>query len=403
MTILSERIMMVGGSPIHKFAAKAKAMKADGIDIISLGMGEPDFNTPDYIKKAGIKAIEDNITKYTPVDGDPKLKVAIAAKLKRSMNTEYQAKEITVGNGATQMIFNCFGATINPNDEVIIAAPYWPQYKGICEFLGGKAIIIQTSIKNNLKITADQLEKAITAKTKWLVITSPCNPTGICYNRQELESLSKVLLQHSHVHILSDDIYEYIIEDDIEFCNIPMVCQELRDRTIVINGASKGYCMTGWRIGYAAGNSEIIGAMKNMQSRTTSCPSSISQFAVTEALNNISIAEENIEKNRIAFNNRRLLFMQKLDEITGLTYAKPQGAFYIMVSCESFIGKTTKSGKKIKNSEDFMNYLLDEYLVFVIAGSAFGAEGQFRISYPISEDKIEEAAKRIREACENIR
>ena len=399
MSFLSKTLSSIKESPTIAISTKASELKAQGLKIISLGMGEPDFDTPDNIKQAGINAIKNGETKYTAVDGTPALKKAIVNKLKRENNLEYKTSEISVSTGAKQVIYNALIATLNPEDEVIIPAPYWVSYPDMVLLGSGVPVIAESSEKNNFKITPSELESKITKKTKWLILNSPSNPTGACYNEQELKALANVLLKHPQVHIMSDDIYEHLIFDNLKFATICEVEPKLKDRTLIINGVSKGYAMTGWRIGFGAGDEKLIKAMGIIQSQSTSCPSSISQSASVEAFNG---PQDFIKPNAVLFQKRRDLVVNGLNQIEGINCNVPNGAFYVFPSCKGLFGKKDSKGNIIKNDSDFASYLLEEALVAVVPGVAFGAEGFFRISYAASDEMLKDAVKRIAEACNKL-
>ena len=400
MSFLSKTLSSIKESPTIAISTKASELKAQGLQIISLGMGEPDFDTPENIKQVAINAIKNGETKYTAVDGTPALKKAIINKLKRENNLEYKNSEISVSTGAKQVIYNALIATLNQGDEVIIPAPYWVSYPDMVILGGGTPVIAESSEVNNFKITPSELESKITTKTKWLILNSPSNPTGACYNDSELKALANVLLKHPHVHIMSDDIYEHLIFDNLKFSTICEVEPKLKDRTLIVNGVSKGYAMTGWRIGFGAGSEKLIKAMGVIQSQSTSCPSSISQAASVEAFNG---PQDFIKPNAILFQKRRDLVVNGLNEIKGINCNTPNGAFYVFPSCKGLFGKKDSKGNLIKNDSDFASYLLEEALVAVVPGVAFGAEGFFRISYAASDEMLKDAVKRIAEACNKLK
>lgn len=393
---LAERLNLIQPSPTLAVTNKSAQLKAAGKNIISLGAGEPDFDTPNNIKNAGIEAIKNGITKYTAVDGTPELKQAICNKFLRENNLQYTPKQISVGSGAKQVIFNAFLATLNPGDEVIIPAPYWVSYPDIVALAEGVPVIITCSAENNFKLQPKDLENKISSKTKWLILNSPGNPTGAVYSMQELKDLLSIVIKYPDLHILSDDIYEHIVYDDLPFITAAQVEPKLFDRIFTINGVSKSYSMTGWRIGYGAGKIELIDAIAKIQSQSTSNPSSISQFAAVEALNG---PQDFINSNMLLFQGRRNLVVKALNSIDGIECRIPEGAFYAFPSCQKLIGKKSPTGKIINNSIDFAEYLLDEALVAVVPGSAFGLENFFRISYATSENNLKEACKRILDAC----
>ena len=374
--------------------SKAREMKAAGKDVIGLGAGEPDFDTPDNIKEAAIRAIKSGDTKYTAVDGTPALKKAIQAKFLRENNLTYSIDQITVGTGGKQVLYNAFMATINKGDEVIIPAPYWVSYPDIILLAGGKPKIVKCDEKNSFKITPDQLRKAISKKTKWVILNSPSNPTGSAYTKKEIEGLSKVLMKYNKVFILSDDIYEHITYDNFKFFTIAQI-QELKERTLTMNGVSKSYSMTGWRIGYAAGPKEIIKAIAKIQSQSTSNPTSISQAAAVEALNG---TQSFIKERADSFKKRRDYVVDSLNEIEGISCLRPEGAFYVFPNCKKLLGKKTK----VKNDKNFVEKLLIKSQVAVVQGSAFGLDGYFRISYATSMDNLKKAMERIKSFCNSL-
>jgi len=400
MSILANCLSSIKPSPTIALTTKAKELKAAGKDIIALGAGEPDFNTPDHIIEAGIKAMHDGHTKYTPVGGTPQLKQAIIDKFKRDNNLTYSANQIIAAAGGKQVIFNAMLATINAGDEVIIPAPYWVSYPDIVALFGGKPVIIEGAGDNNFKITAGQLEAAITPKTKWVILNSPSNPTGAGYSYDELKTLTDVLLKHPHVNIMADDIYEHLVYNGFEFNTPAQVEPKLFDRTLTINGVSKAYSMTGWRLGYgASGNAELIKAMTTIQSQSTTNPCSITQVAAAEALNG---DHSFLTEWKTAFKRRRDLVVNALNKIEGIECKTPQGAFYVYPSCAGVIGKTTPSGKTINSSQDFCEYLLEEHNLAVVFGEAFGLAPYFRISYATSDAALEEGCKRVLKAVESL-
>ena len=400
MSFLSNNLSNIKPSPTIAVSMKAAELKAQGKDIISLGMGEPDFDTPDNIKDAAIKAIKAGDTKYTAVDGTAALKKAIVAKFKRENGIEYNVNEITVGTGAKQVIYNALVATLNAGDEVIVPAPYWVSYPDMVLLAGGTPVIVDGKAETNFKILPADLEKKITPKTKWLILNSPSNPTGACYNEAELSALAAVLLKYPQVHILSDDIYEHLTFDGLKFSTIAAVEPKLKDRTLIVNGVSKAYAMTGWRIGYGAGNAALIKAIATIQSQSTSSPSSISQAASVEALNG---PQDYIDNGKKVFQNRRDMVVKMLNAIDGIDCNMPNGAFYVFPSCQGLFGKKTPKGEVIKNSNDFASYILEEALVAVVPGIAFGAEGFFRISYAASEDFLKNSMERIAKASQLLK
>jgi aspartate aminotransferase len=398
MSIVSNSLKRIKPSPTLAVSQKARELKAAGKDIIGLGAGEPDFDTPENIKKAAIDAINNGETKYTAVDGTPTLKKAIINKFKRENNLEYLPEQISVGTGGKQIIFNAILATVNPDDEVIIPAPYWVSYPDIVLLAGGIPKIVKCSEKNNFKITPSELEKSITDKTKWIIINSPSNPTGSGYSRKELEALGDVLKKNKNVFILSDDIYEHITYDNFQFFTIAQI-KELKNRTLTMNGVSKSYAMTGWRIGYGAGPNDIIKAMAKLQSQSTTNPSSISQAAAVEALNG---TQDFIKSRSESFKERRDFVVKNLNNIKGLSCLKPNGAFYVFPNCKDLLGKKDDSGNKIKTDTDFVQSLLENSGVAVVQGSAFGLEGYFRISYATSMENLKKALEKISSFCKSL-
>ncbi len=394
MSIVSNSLKRIKPSPTIAVTSKAREMKAAGKDVIGLGAGEPDFDTPDNIKEAAIEAIKRGDTKYTAVDGTPTLKKAIQGKFKRENNLSYELDQISVGTGGKQVLYNVFMATLNPGDEVIIPAPYWVSYPDMVLLAGGKPKIVKCSEKNEFKITPDELKKAIGKKTKWLIINSPSNPTGSCYTRSEIEELSKILIKNKNVYILSDDIYEHITYDDFKFFTIAQI-KDLKDRTLTMNGVSKSYSMTGWRIGYGAGPKDIIKAVAKIQSQSTTNPSSISQAAAVEALNG---TQDFIKTRSDSFKERRDYVVETLNSINGLSCLKPSGAFYVFPNCKKLLGKKTK----LKTDKEFVEKLLEKAEVAVVQGSAFGLDGYFRISYATSMDNLKKALDRIKSFCESL-
>ena len=399
MSIISDSLKRIKPSPTIAVTQKAKELKAAGKDVIGLGAGEPDFDTPDNIKKAAIDAIQAGDTKYTAVDGTKDLKEAIVKKFKRENNLNYTIDQITVGAGGKHVIYNLMMATLNKGDEVIIPAPYWVSYPDIVLLAGANPIVIECSEEQGFKLSAKDLEAKITNNTKWLILNSPSNPTGACYSEQEIKNLSQVLKRNPHVNILSDDIYEHITYDNFKFFTIAQI-PEIKNKVITMNGVSKSYAMTGWRIGYAAGDKDIIKAIAKIQSQSTTNPSSISQAAAVEALNG---KQDFIPVRAKAFQERRDFVVNSLNAIEGISCLKPQGAFYVFPNCKGLIGKKDKSGKKITNDTEFVQSLLENNDVAVVQGSAFGLEGFFRISYATSMEKLEIAMKRIKSFCENLK
>ena len=394
MSIVSNNLKRIKPSPTIAVTSKAREMRAAGKDVIGLGAGEPDFDTPDNIKDAAIEAIKRGETKYTAVDGTPKLKKAIQGKFTRENNLSYELDQISVGTGGKQVLYNVFMATLNPGDEVIIPAPYWVSYPDMVLLAGGKPKIVKCSEKNEFKITPDEVKKAIGKKTKWLIINSPSNPTGSCYTRNEIEELSKILIKNKNVYILSDDIYEHITYDDFKFFTIAQI-KALKDRTLTMNGVSKSYSMTGWRIGYGAGPKDIIKAVAKIQSQSTTNPSSISQAAAVEALNG---TQDFIKTRSDSFKERRDYVVDTLNSINGLSCLKPSGAFYVFPNCKKLLGKKTK----LKTDKEFVEKLLEKAEVAVVQGSAFGLDGYFRISYATSMENLKTALDRIKSFCESL-
>ena len=394
MSIVSNNLKRIKPSPTIAVTSKAREMRAAGKDVIGLGAGEPDFDTPDNIKDAAIEAIKRGETKYTAVDGTPKLKKAIQGKFTRENNLSYELDQISVGTGGKQVLYNVFMATLNPGDEVIIPAPYWVSYPDMVLLAGGKPKIVKCSEKNEFKITPDELKKAIGKKTKWLIINSPSNPTGSCYTKNEIEELSKILIKNKNVYILSDDIYEHITYDDFKFFTIAQI-KALKNRTLTMNGVSKSYSMTGWRIGYGAGPKDIIKAVAKIQSQSTTNPSSISQAAAVEALNG---TQDFIKTRSDSFKERRDYVVDTLNSINGLSCLKPSGAFYVFPNCKKLLGKKTK----LKTDKEFVEKLLEKAEVAVVQGSAFGLDGYFRISYATSMENLKKALDRIKSFCESL-
>jgi aspartate aminotransferase len=394
MSIISNSLKRIKPSPTIAVTQKARELRAAGKDVIGLGAGEPDFDTPDNVKRAAIKAIKDGDTKYTAVDGTPALKKAIINKFKRENNLTYTADQITVGTGGKQVLYNAFMATLNKGDEVIIPAPFWVSYPDMVLLAGGKPKIVKCSEADGFKLTPKSLKKAITKNTKWLILNSPSNPTGAGYTKKEINDLAKVLIKHKNVHILSDDIYEHISYDNFKFYTIAQVFK-LKDRTLTMNGVSKSYAMTGWRIGYAAGPKDIIKAIGKIQSQSTSNPSSISQAAAVEALNG---NQNFIKKRSKAFKERRNFVVKSLNAINGISCLTPNGAFYVFPSCKGLLNKKTG----LKTDTDFVQKLLEKSNVAVVQGSAFGLDGYFRISYATSMQNLKKAMERIRSFCESL-
>jgi len=399
MSIVSNNLKRIKPSPTLAVTQKARELRAAGKDIISLGAGEPDFDTPNNIKQAAIKAINDGDTKYTAVDGTPVLKNAIIKKFKRENNLDYQADQITVGAGGKHVIYNAMVATLNEGDEVVIPAPYWVSYPDIVLLAGGTPIILECNEKQGFKINPAELEKSITKKTKWIILNSPSNPTGVCYSEEDIREISKILAKHPHVYILSDDIYEHVAYEGFNFFTIAQVA-ELKERVLTMNGVSKAYSMTGWRIGYAAGPKEIIKAIAKIQSQSTTNPSSISQAAAVEALNG---TQDFIKERATSFQERRDFVVKALNDIDGIECLNPDGAFYVFPSCKNLIGKKDSSGNELKNDTDFVQSLLENNGVAVVQGSAFGLEGFFRISYATSMENLKKALEKISTFCKSLK
>lgn len=399
MSVLAKRLSNIKPSPTLAVVAKVSELKAQGRDIISLGAGEPDFDTPQFAKDGAIKAIEEGKTKYTPVPGTAELKNAIIDKYKRDNGLEYTPDEVIVGVGGKQVLYNAFMATLNAGDEVIIPAPYWVSYPDMVLLAEGTPVIVECPAENGFKMQADDLRKAITDKTKWVILNSPSNPTGAAYTRDEMKALTDVLLDYPHVYVLSDDIYEHIVYDGFEFFTPAQIEPKLKDRTLTCNGVSKAYSMTGWRIGYAGGPAEIIKAMGKIQSQSTSNACSIAQAAATAALNGDQSFL--IERND-AFKERRDAVVGWLNAIDGITCLTPEGAFYVYPSCAGLIGKTTPDGKTLKTDGEVVTYFLESEGVACVQGEAFGLSPHFRISYATSMEVLEEACARIKKACEAL-
>lgn len=399
MSFLSATLSRVKPSPTIAVSAKARELKAAGKDVIGLGAGEPDFDTPDNIKAAGIAAIDAGRTKYTDPDGIPELKQAICDKFQRENGLSYTPAQVSVGTGGKQILYNALMATLNPGDEVVIPAPYWVSYPDMVLLAGGEPVIAEASLQTNFKLTPDQLEAAITPKTKWFIFNSPSNPTGAGYSREELKALTEVLMRHPHVWVMTDDMYEHLAYDGFEFCTPAQVEPALYDRTLTCNGVSKAYAMTGWRIGYAAGPEELIKAMRKIQSQSTSNPSSISQWASVEALNG---PQAFLAERAEAFKRRRNLVCDMLNAIDGITCPVPEGAFYVYPSISGLIGKTSPAGTIIENDEVFATALLEEANVAVVFGAAFGLSPNFRVSYATSDEALMEACTRIQNFCASL-
>jgi aspartate aminotransferase len=399
MAFLSDTLARVKPSPTIAVTTKAAALKAEGRDIIGLGAGEPDFDTPEHIRDAAKRAIDAGRTRYTAVDGIPELKAAICAKFLKENGLTYTPQQISVGTGGKQILYNALMATCNPGDEVIIPAPYWVSYPDMVLLAGGTPVTIECGIETQFKLTPAQLEAAITPKTKWFIFNSPSNPTGAGYSRAELKALTDVLMRHPHVWVMSDDMYEHLVFDDFEFCTPAQVEPGLYDRTLTCNGVSKAYAMTGWRIGYAGGPVALIKAMGTIQSQSTSNPCSVSQHAALEAL---SGPQEFLKDWRKVFQGRRDLVVSMLNAAKGVTCPKPEGAFYVYPDISGCIGKATPGGTVISNDEVFATALLEETGVAVVFGAAFGVSPNFRVSYATSDDILREACSRIQRFCASL-
>lgn len=396
MSIIASRLTKIKPSATLAVTTKAAELKAAGRDIIGLGAGEPDFDTPEYVRNAGCDAINSGQTKYTNVDGTPALKDAIIAKFKRDNGLTYTRDQISVGTGGKQVLYNALMATLNPGDEVIIPAPYWVSYPDMVILAEGTPVFVECHARANFKMSAEQLDAAITPKTKWVILNSPSNPSGAGYTKAEMKALTDVLMKHTHVWIMTDDMYEHLVYDGFEFCTPAQVEPGLYDRTLTVNGVSKAYSMTGWRIGYAGGPKELIKAMGSVQGHSTSNPSSISQAAAAAALN----GDQSFLKEWVkSFAARRDLVVSMLNQATGISCPRPEGAFYVYPSCAGCIGKRTPDGKLIETDSDFVTYLLEAEGVATVQGVAFGLSPHFRISYATSEKALEEACRRIQKAC----
>ncbi len=396
MDLLSATLARVKPSPTVALTGLVAELRAAGRDIIGLGAGEPDFPTPENIREAGKRAIDEGHTRYTAVDGIAELKSTIVDKFQRENGLTYQTSEVTVSSGGKQVLYNALMATLNPGDEVIISAPYWVSYPDMVRLAGGEPVIIEAGIDAGFRITPEQLEAAITPRTKWLIFNSPSNPTGAGYAPDALQALMAVLERHPHVWLMSDDMYEHIVFEGFEFCTPAQVVPSLKDRTLTVNGVSKAYAMTGWRIGYAGGPAELIGAMRKIQSQSTSNPCSISQWAAVEALTG---PQDYIAKSVAVFQRRRDLVVAGLNAAEGVTCPVPDGAFYVYPSVEGCLGKTSKGGAVIATDEDFCRALLEETGVAVVFGAAFGVSPAFRVSYAAADDVLVEALARIQDFC----
>ena len=399
MSFFSQRVSRIQPSPTISITAKAKKLKQEGKKIIDFSAGEPDFDTPNNVKEAAIQAIKDGQTKYTPVNGTKELIEAIIKKFKRENDLIFESDEITVGCGGKQVIYNALVATIEKGDEIIIPAPFWVSYPDMAILVEGHPVVLDCSLENNFKINPQDLENKITNRTKWVILNSPSNPTGAFYSEQELQNLAKILLKHPHVWVMCDDLYEHIIFDDLKFKNILQVDNKLKSRTFVVNGVSKAYAMTGWRVGYGAGPQELIKEISKIQSQSTTHTSSISQAAAIEALNN---SNEFINKNKKIFQERRDLIFSKLKDFSSLQVFLPQGSFYVYVCCNDIIGKKKDDGTEIKNDINLSDYFLDEG-VAVVPGEAFGCSNFFRISFATSNEDIIEGCDKIISACKKLK
>ncbi len=400
MAFLAESLKRIKPSATIAVTDKARALKAAGRNVIGLGAGEPDFDTPENIKQAAIKAIQTGkASKYTNVDGLVELKEAVVRKFKRENGLDYKTSQITVGTGGKQVLYNALVATLNPGDEVIIPAPYWVSYPEMVLLAGGEPVPVTTSFESGFKMKPEQLERAITPRTKWLIFNSPSNPTGAAYTRSELKLITDVLVKHPHVHVMSDDMYEHLVYDDFEFWSPAQIEPKLYDRTLTVNGVSKAYCMTGWRIGFGGGPEPLIKAMAMVQSQSTSNPSAVSQWASVEALDG---PKDFIPKHNKIFKERRDLCVSMLNQANGIKCPKPEGAFYVYPSCAGTIGKKAPTGKKIDNDESFVTELLEAEGVAVVQGTPFGLGPAFRISYATKTEDLEEACRRIQRFCGNL-
>jgi aspartate aminotransferase len=399
MGFISDSLNRIQPSATIAVSTKARQLKAQGRDVVSLSAGEPDFDTPQNIKDAAKRALDEGKTKYTDVDGIPELKAAIVAKFKRDNGLDYKPSQVSVGTGGKQVLYNALLATLNPGDEVVIPAPCWVSYADIVLLGGGKPVFAETTLENGYKLTAEALEKVITPKTKWFIFNSPSNPTGTAYSASDLKIITDVLLRHPHVWVLTDDMYEHLLYDGLQFATPAQVEPKLYDRTLTMNGLSKAYCMTGWRLGYAAGPEVLINAMRKLQSQSTSNPSSIVQWAGVEALNG---PQDFIAEHNKIFVERRDLVVSMLNQAKGIRCPKPQGAFYVYPSIKAAIGKTSKGGTIIKSDEDFVTALLEEESVAVVHGAAFEGSPSFRVSYAASTEALKDACTRIQRFCGNL-
>jgi aspartate aminotransferase len=401
MALLKDSLSRIKPSATMAVTDKARALKAAGRDVIGLGAGEPDFDTPDNIKKAAIKAIESGrASKYTAVEGLAELKQAVVDKFKRENNLDYKTNQIIISTGGKQVLYNALMVTLNPGDEVIIPAPYWVSYPDMVLLAGGEPVIVPTRMEDGFKMKPEALERAITPRTKWIIFNSPSNPTGAAYTKSELKVVTEVLMRHPHVWIMTDDMYEHLVYDDFQFATPAEIEPNLYERTLTVNGVSKAYCMTGWRIGYAGGRADLIKAMSMLQSQSTSNPVAVSQWASVEALNG---PQDFIARHNAIFKERRDLCVSMLNQSNGLKCPKPEGAFYVYPSCAGTMGKTAPSGKKLANDEDFVTELLEAEGVAVVQGTPFGFGPAFRISYATKTEDLEEACRRIQRFCGNLK
>jgi aspartate aminotransferase len=400
MSLISSALNRISPSPTLAMTSRVLDLKAKGVDVIGLSAGEPDFDTPDFVKEAAIVAIRTGQTKYTNVDGTAELKAAIAAKFKRDNGLSYEASQISVNVGGKHTLFNALVATVEAGDEVIIPAPYWVSYPDIVQFAGGTPVFIKAGADQNYKVTPAQIDAAITPQTKWLLLNSPSNPSGAAYSANELRDIAEVLRRHPHVWVMADDMYEHIIYDDFEFATIAQVAPDLYDRTLTVNGCSKAYSMTGWRIGFAGGPTPLIKAMAKLQSQSTSNPCSIAQAAATAALNG---PQDHLKVRIAAFQKRRDLVVSMLNQINGMHCPRPEGAFYVYPDVSGLMGKSTPAGKRIDTDADLIDYFLDDARVAAVHGAAFGLEPAFRVSYATSEEILTRACERIQTACAALR
>jgi aspartate aminotransferase len=401
MALLKDSLSRIKPSATMAVTDKARALKAAGRDVIGLGAGEPDFDTPDNIKQAAIKAIQSGkASKYTAVEGLAELKQAVVAKFKRENQLDYQTNQIIISTGGKQVLYNALGVTLNPGDEVIIPAPYWVSYPDMVLLAGGEPVFVPSTMESGFKMKPEDLERAITPRTKWIIFNSPSNPTGAAYTKDELQKITDVLVKHPHVWVMTDDMYEHLVYDDFKFYSPAQLEPKLYERTLTVNGVSKAYCMTGWRIGYAGGRADLIKAMAMLQSQSTSNPVAVSQWASVEALNG---PQDFIAKHNAIFKERRDLCVSMLNQANGLKCPKPEGAFYVYPSCAGAMGKTAPSGKKLANDEDFVTELLEAEGVAVVQGTPFGLGPAFRISYATKTEDLEEACRRIQRFCGNLK